>query len=89
MYGGIYEQGDKQLTLNDFYSLDIHKLDEWSVIIAEDQNLQVWQDSDSSDDETEGATAKSPEQPDSEDDGKPNQAKLQCSRASNAKIDMV
>ncbi|XP_059160782.1 kelch domain-containing protein 4-like [Physella acuta] len=68
MYGGIYEQGDKQLTLNDFYSLDIHKLDEWSVIIAEDQNLQVWQDSDSSDEETEGAAAKSSEQPDSEDD---------------------
>lgn len=48
MYGGIYEEGDKQVTLNDFYSLDIHKLDEWNVIVAEDRSLQQWQDSDSS-----------------------------------------
>ncbi|KAI8759587.1 kelch domain-containing protein 4 [Biomphalaria glabrata] len=48
MYGGIYEEGDKQVTLNDFYSLDIHKLDEWNVIVAEDRSLQQWHDSDSS-----------------------------------------
>lgn len=53
MYGGIYEEGDKQITLNDFYSLDFHKRDEWSVLIAEDRKLQVWQDSDSSEDEVD------------------------------------
>lgn len=41
MYGGIYEDGDKQLTLADFYSLDLNKVDEWKVIIAEDKKLQV------------------------------------------------
>ncbi|XP_067652139.1 kelch domain-containing protein 4-like [Haliotis asinina] len=51
MYGGIFEDGDKQLTLADFYSLDLNKLDEWKVIIAEDKKLQVWEESDSSDDD--------------------------------------
>ncbi|KAH9515686.1 kelch domain containing 4 [Bulinus truncatus] len=69
MYGGIYEEGDKQVTLNDFYSLDIHKLDEWNTIIAEDLSLQQWQDSDSSSDsDGEAGAAAAPEQDDSDDD---------------------
>ncbi|BFZ13554.1 hypothetical protein BsWGS_16593 [Bradybaena similaris] len=51
MYGGIYEEGDKQITLNDFCTLDVNKLDGWSVLIAEDRKLQVWQDSDDDDDD--------------------------------------
>ena len=39
LYGGIYEVGDKQLSLCDMYSLDLHKLDEWKTIIP--SNLQV------------------------------------------------
>uniref|UniRef100_A0A0B7A401 DUF4110 domain-containing protein n=1 Tax=Arion vulgaris TaxID=1028688 RepID=A0A0B7A401_9EUPU len=73
MYGGIYEEGEKQITLNDFYSLDIHKLDEWFVLVAEDRKLQVWQDSDSSDEEVgknkeKGATAAKKEVVDDEDE---------------------
>ncbi|ROT72898.1 putative kelch domain-containing protein 4 [Penaeus vannamei] len=34
LYGGIYEDGDKQLTLGDFYALDLSKLEEWQTIIA-------------------------------------------------------
>ena len=41
MYGGIYEAGDKQLTLSDMYSLDLHKLDEWSIIIESDLESKV------------------------------------------------
>ena len=41
LYGGIFEEGDKQLTLSDMYSLDLHKLDEWNVIIKSDLKEKV------------------------------------------------
>ena len=41
LYGGIYEVGSKQLTLSDMYSLDLHKLDEWNVIIKNDLEDKV------------------------------------------------
>lgn len=36
MYGGLYEEGDKQVTLTDFYALDLNKLDSWRTIIVPD-----------------------------------------------------
>lgn len=41
LYGGIFEVGDKQYTLSDFYSLDISKLEEWTTIIECDLKDQV------------------------------------------------
>ena len=41
LYGGIFEEGDKQLTLSDMYSLNLHKLDEWNVIIKSDLKEKV------------------------------------------------
>lgn len=49
LYGGMYEDGDKQITLNDFYRLDLHKLNEWQTIIENDVSTQQWFNSDSSD----------------------------------------
>ncbi|GFR85583.1 kelch domain-containing protein 4-like [Elysia marginata] len=57
MYGGIFEEGDKQVTLADLYKLDTHKMDTWTVIIGENRKLQEWQDPGSSDEEVEGAKA--------------------------------
>ena len=34
LYGGAYEDGDRQVTLADFYSLDLHRLDDWRTIVA-------------------------------------------------------
>lgn len=51
IYGGMFEDGDKQLTLNDFYSLDLNKLEEWTTIIPLDPADLEWFDSDSEDDE--------------------------------------
>lgn len=51
LYGGMIEDGSKQLTLNDFYSLDLHKMDDWKVIIKDDLASQEWLGSDS---ESEG-----------------------------------
>ncbi|XP_017128392.1 kelch domain-containing protein 4 [Drosophila elegans] len=47
IFGGIFEEDAKQLTYNDFYSLDLHKL-EWKVIIPNNLKAHVWEDSDSS-----------------------------------------
>lgn len=49
VYGGLYEEDKKQYTFNDFYSLDLHKLDEWKSIIPNDMNAHEWIDSESSD----------------------------------------
>ncbi|XP_026675478.1 kelch domain-containing protein 4-like isoform X2 [Ceratina calcarata] len=45
LYGGMVENGDRQYTLNDFYSLDCRKLDEWRTILKDDLSLQTWYDS--------------------------------------------
>ncbi|ELU14765.1 hypothetical protein CAPTEDRAFT_226649 [Capitella teleta] len=51
LYGGVIEEGEKQFTMSDFYSLDLHKLDKWQVLIADESNSKIWVESDSSDDE--------------------------------------
>lgn len=54
LYGGLYEEDEKQHTLNDFYALDLHKLDQWKVLIASQQKAHDWIDdseSSSSDEE--------------------------------------
>uniref|UniRef100_A0A673AKI9 Kelch domain containing 4 n=1 Tax=Sphaeramia orbicularis TaxID=375764 RepID=A0A673AKI9_9TELE len=36
LYGGMFEIGDRQFTLNDFYCLDLHKMDRWEVLVEMD-----------------------------------------------------
>ncbi|XP_033328312.2 kelch domain-containing protein 4 [Megalopta genalis] len=55
LYGGIFEDGDHQYTLNDFYSLDYRKLDEWRTIMADDVSSQTWYNSSSSSSEDESS----------------------------------
>ncbi|KZC08287.1 PREDICTED: kelch domain-containing protein 4 [Dufourea novaeangliae] len=49
MYGGMFEDENRQYTLNDLYSLDYRKLDEWRTIITNDLSTQTWFESSSSD----------------------------------------
>lgn len=68
LYGGMFEQGQKQITLNDFYSIDIKKFNEWKTII-EDKNSELsWVGSESEDscDSEEDSTTE--EDSDSEED---------------------
>jgi len=59
LFGGIWEDGDKDLTLKDMYTLDTTKLDSWSTIIESDLQTMEWfgsdddgeDDSDSDEDE--------------------------------------
>ncbi|KAF2363618.1 hypothetical protein FHG87_005625 [Trinorchestia longiramus] len=53
LYGGLYEEGDKQLTLNDFYSLDLNKLEEWHIIKPLNQADLEWFDSEDEDEDDE------------------------------------
>ncbi|KAK5643058.1 hypothetical protein RI129_009225 [Pyrocoelia pectoralis] len=41
MFGGMVEDADKQLTMSDFYSLDLRKLDKWNVLV-QDKEVQEW-----------------------------------------------
>ncbi|XP_055912865.1 kelch domain-containing protein 4 [Eupeodes corollae] len=47
MFGGIFEEDNKQYTYNDFYSLDLHKIGAWKTIIPNNLNPHDWIDSDS------------------------------------------
>lgn len=47
LYGGMFEDGDKQVTFSDLYSLDLKKMDEWRTIIADDTSTQEWLESSS------------------------------------------
>ncbi|KAM4619204.1 kelch domain-containing protein 4 isoform 1-T1 [Polymixia lowei] len=59
LYGGMFEVGDRQFTLNDFYCLDLHKMDRWEVLVEMDPKTQEWlEESESEDDEEEEEDAK-------------------------------
>lgn len=36
VYGGMFEAGDRQVTLNDLYCLDLHKMEEWKALVEMD-----------------------------------------------------
>jgi hypothetical protein len=40
LIGGLYEIGDRQITLSDMYSIDITKLDKWTLLKESDETLE-------------------------------------------------
>lgn len=38
LYGGMFEVGDRQFTLNDLYCLDLNKMDQWEVLVEMDSS---------------------------------------------------
>ncbi|XP_030313513.1 kelch domain-containing protein 4 isoform X2 [Calypte anna] len=58
VFGGMFEVGDRQFTLSDLHSIDLHKLEEWKVLVEMDPKTQEWleeSESDEDDDDLEGA----------------------------------
>lgn len=53
LYGGMFEVGDRQFTLNDFYCLDLHKMDQWEVLVEMDPKTQEWLEESESEGEEE------------------------------------
>ncbi|XP_034254187.1 kelch domain-containing protein 4 isoform X1 [Thrips palmi] len=70
LFGGMKEDGDRQFTYNDFYSLDLHKLNEWKIIIPNDQSSEEWfaSDSEEGSDDSEGSDSDSDSEDEDEDD---------------------
>lgn len=42
LYGGMFETGDRQVTLSDLYCLDLHKMDEWTALVEADPGELWW-----------------------------------------------
>ncbi|XP_061679168.1 kelch domain-containing protein 4 isoform X1 [Syngnathoides biaculeatus] len=53
LYGGMFEVGSRQFTLNDFYCLDLHKMDQWEVLVEMDPKTQEWLEESESEDSDE------------------------------------
>merc|ERR1712098_170037 len=55
LFGGIFEDGEKDITLKDFYSLDTKHLDTWLTLVESDVNTMEWfgEDDDESEEEDE------------------------------------
>ena len=51
MFGGIWEDGEKDFTLKDFHSLDTHKMDSWNTIIESDVQYGSDDEEDEEDDD--------------------------------------
>lgn len=68
IYGGLYEEDNKQYTFNDFYALDLHKLEEWKALIPNNMNAHDWIDSESSDSDESDEDDDDDEDEDDEDD---------------------
>uniref|UniRef100_A0A8C8DKH9 Kelch domain containing 4 n=1 Tax=Oryzias sinensis TaxID=183150 RepID=A0A8C8DKH9_9TELE len=72
LYGGMFEVGDRQFTLGDFYCLDLHKMDQWEVLVEMDPKTQEWLEESESegeeDEEEEGAEGEEEAEEESEDE---------------------
>ena len=71
MFGGIIEKGKKELTLCDFWSINIEKLNEWTCIIKDGTLEKDWlgeEDSDSEEDDDTNSQQDSDEEGGSEEE---------------------
>uniref|UniRef100_A0A8C5D0Z7 Kelch domain-containing protein 4 n=1 Tax=Gouania willdenowi TaxID=441366 RepID=A0A8C5D0Z7_GOUWI len=78
LYGGMFETGDRQFTLNDFYCLDLHKMDQWEVLVEMDPKTQAWleeSESEEEEEEEEGAKGGEGEEEESEEESEDEEGK--------------
>ncbi|KAL3661597.1 hypothetical protein V7S43_013357 [Phytophthora oleae] len=58
VYGGVVEDGDREITLDDCWSLDLKRLDEWKEVLPGTMSHQIWK----------GEVSETEESSDSDDD---------------------
>lgn len=68
IYGGMFEVGDRQFTLNDLYCIDLHKMEKWKVLVETDPKTQEWLDEEESEGEEECEGAAGGEDDEEDDD---------------------
>ncbi|CAI5739748.1 unnamed protein product [Hyaloperonospora brassicae] len=78
VYGGVVEDGDREITLDDCWSLDLKRLDEWKQVLPGTMSHQIWKgdvseteessDDDDDDDYDESDDNEEDEEDDNDDD---------------------
>ncbi|CAH0493667.1 unnamed protein product [Peronospora farinosa] len=73
VYGGVVEDGDREITLDDCWSLDLKRLDEWKQVLPGTMSHQIWkgevsETEESSDDDDDGDFDDDDDDDDEEDD---------------------
>ncbi|KAF8378164.1 hypothetical protein HHK36_029501 [Tetracentron sinense] len=70
IYGGMMEVKDREITLDDLYTLNLSKLDEWKCIIpaSESEWLEISEDEDEDEDDSEDGESNSGSNSDETDD---------------------
>ncbi|NXO83698.1 KLDC4 protein, partial [Sitta europaea] len=81
VYGGMFEVGDRQVTLSDLHSIDLHRLDGWKVLLEMDPKTQEWLEESESDeeeeDDVEGAEGGEEEEESSEEESEDEEGQQQ------------
>ncbi|TRZ02919.1 hypothetical protein DNTS_024205 [Danionella cerebrum] len=70
LYGGMFEVGDRQFTLSDLYSLDLHKMEQWEVLVEMDPSKWncEWLEESASEEENEDVEAMGEDEEDDEEE---------------------
>ncbi|KAL7534458.1 hypothetical protein ACHAXR_005887, partial [Thalassiosira sp. AJA248-18] len=68
IYGGVLEVGDREVTLDDCWSIDLNKRDKWTCIWAGQMHRQVWKGVDSDNDSYISSDQGGDDDGDSDDD---------------------
>ncbi|XP_058530715.1 kelch domain-containing protein 4 [Ochotona princeps] len=77
LYGGMFEAGDRQVTLGDLYCLDLHRMEEWKVLVALDPDTQEWlEETDSDGDSEEAESSEDSEEDSGEEEEEPRHAEV-------------
>lgn len=68
VYGGVVEDGDREITLDDCWSLDLKRLDEWKMLLPGTMAEQEWKGEVSETEESSDGEDDSDEEDDDDDD---------------------
>ncbi|TTM68940.1 Zinc finger CCHC domain-containing protein 2 [Bagarius yarrelli] len=68
LYGGMFEVGDRQFTLNDLYCIDLHKMEQWEELLEMDPKTQEWLEESESEDDSEEEDGKAGEDEEEEEE---------------------
>ncbi|XP_047384840.1 kelch domain-containing protein 4 isoform X2 [Sciurus carolinensis] len=75
VYGGMFEAGNRQVTLSDLYCLDLHKMEEWKALVEMDPETQEWlEETDSEEDSSSAEGADGGDEDQDEDGGEEEEA---------------
>ena len=69
IYGGVFEEGDREITLDDCWTLDMKRLDQWNEVLPGTMDQQIWKGGASDTEDSVGAGSYFSDEEDDEEDG--------------------